>query len=155
MYKQISADVKEIAEVYLFIKTIDVVTYHKKYLNYSDEKIKRIVSVRDGDMSKGSTYLIDLKNNLSYRFRDHKKFASRSEFRGFFHWHNGSKLSERESFKKFEGVKDRLIIRETVSGEVHESTPIALVSMVPSVVAQKCIKTKHLERPVKVWKYFL
>jgi len=151
MYNNIQKDIKNLATTHLIIKTIGIIDYYKKYKKYSKEEIEKAINARGGDVSIGSTYVIDLQNNISYRFRDHKRYMSRADFRGFIIHNQSQKLSESANLEDLNKNKEILIIRESIKGEVHDSTPIEKINIIPVNVLNKALRDKNIEPAINLW----
>ena len=153
MYPRILREIKESAQVLLLVKTFSIPETFKKFNKMPDEEIKQALEARGKDVSLGSTYLINLNTNQSYRFRDHKRFMAVSEFRGFFKYHTELKLREDIGFEDLKKMAQNFAIREG-RGEIHDSTPIKSIAIVPSVVLTKALKDKNIEGALGLWNSF-
>ena len=130
------------------VVTMGLIEYLQYVERQPDDAIKRIINSRGGDVSKGSTYILDLHHQKSYRFKDHHKLNNISIFRGFFPTKNPLKLLGDLSLDEFKqcGCNWGLSISEvSKDGEVHDSTPIVLVTIISRMMANKTLKHNSLD----------
>lgn len=104
--------------------------------------------------SVGSTYIIDLKNNISYRFYGHDKLMSGCPLTFFINTNTGE-VYQNPDFKTLSKSLKKWHIREATKGkEPHDSTEIVAMTIIPNVVGASCVREKNLSA-LRQWESFL
>lgn len=152
-YKKLLNQIRDIDYPFLVCRTTGVEEYYKTRDNLNDEQVKELRRTREGagGISLGSTYIIDLKKNISYRFFNHKELDSVLIFKYFYRPDNNKSLMGNLDIKNFLKIFKFLGIYEhTEDLEVHTSTPIKEVFIIPYEVARVCINSKST-KPLDLW----
>jgi len=148
LHEQLILDLKKEYPFMLIAVSISLEDYLAYYKKASPSEIEKAKKLRSGDMSQGSTYILNLERDESYRFKDHYRFQGKAEFKGFVTEKNQNKIYNPSQFnlallKKY--VQDLLISEVSSSGEVHDGTPIRFLTVVPFSMGVHAIKTKKLD----------
>ncbi|HLC32344.1 MAG TPA: hypothetical protein VJJ82_00805 [Candidatus Nanoarchaeia archaeon] len=134
---------------HLVVVSISVADELKYYQKQTPKQIADAASIRSNDMSQGSTYIIDLLNDVSYRFKDHDLLHATSRFIGFRPINSPTGIFTDLTWKQFIANLKKLCVLEE-DGELHQGTPIVMAFPIPSPVANLAIAQKNIQ-PVRLW----
>jgi len=146
-YDKLLKDLGMFSLQHIAVVTISLEDHFRYIERLSTPEIKRSLETRGGDVSVGSTYIIDLVNNISYRFKNHDTLKTNFPFHGFIPYGTTGKIFKYRNFDGFQKILPQLIVREGKQ-EIHDSTPIRLLTVIPTPVANLSIRVRNLN-PVR------